>query len=84
MKVYVQNLKDHPITLEVEASDTIESVKKKFQDAEGIAAEQQKLMWRGNLLEDNKTLQDYEMHKDIRSFEVVDAQTTPLIMRLKE
>ncbi|KAG5181338.1 hypothetical protein JKP88DRAFT_157837 [Tribonema minus] len=60
--VYVKTLTGKTVALAAVVADTtVDKLKQMFQDAQSIPPDQQRLRWRGKMLEDSRTVSDYGM-----------------------
>ena len=64
MHVVVKNLRGESLDFEVEPGDTVEHLKAKIYERDGIRTCDQRLIFRGRNMEDQQTLAECSVEKD--------------------
>lgn len=74
MQVFVKTLTGKTISVDVEPDESVESLKAKIQEKEGVPIDQQRIIFDGKQLDSLKSLADYDIDDD---------STLHLVLRLR-
>lgn len=74
MQIFVKTVNGKTIAVDVEPSDSVQSLKQTIFDREGIKVDEQRLIYAGKQLDDERTIDDYGIQKEA---------TIHLVLRLR-
>lgn len=74
MQIFVKTLQGKTITIDINSDDTIDVIKRKIAEKEGISSSEQRLIYNGKQLDDSRTASDYNLQEN---------GTLHLLLRLK-
>jgi len=74
LQIHVKTLQGKTMTLDISEDDTIDAIKQKITDKEGIPVDQQRLIFNGKQLEQGRTASDYGLE---------DGSNIHLVLRLR-
>jgi ubiquitin len=61
MQIFVRTITGKNLTLEVDPTDSVKALKEKIQEKEAIPESQQRLIFAGKQLADERTMADYNV-----------------------
>ena len=83
MQLFVRRMTGSTFTLEVDGTESIAAVKSMIHAKKDIPPDQQRLIFEGKQLEDERTLADYNISRDHPHYEPYKGFTIVLILRLR-
>ncbi|KAJ4956137.1 hypothetical protein NE237_012920 [Protea cynaroides] len=71
MQILVKTLDGKTIRFEISSDDTVEHLKSKIEEKEGIPSNRQRLIFAGKRLRNGQTLEDYNINKESTIFAII-------------